>query len=145
MKASNFLFAAVAICSFFMSCTKDKDDDCRSPVCDRLVVVDGDQYLTAPDDQLTIISVELAGDCLKINFASSGCSGSSWKVKLIDSEAVLYSDPPQRNLRLSLNNQEMCDAYIGKEVTFDIKRLRVNGNRVLLNITNSGSQILYEY
>ena len=145
MKTLNFVFAFVMISLSLPSCTKDKDDCHQSPDCDQFVIIDGAQYLTAPDDQLTIVSAELTDDCLRIKFASSGCSGSSWKVKLIDSETVLYSDPPQRNLRLSLKNQELCDAYIGKEITFDISVLRVNGNRVLLNITNSGSQILYEY
>jgi hypothetical protein len=44
-----------------------------------------------------------------------------------------------------LKNDELCAAVIGKEMTFDISQLQVNGNRVLLNITNSGDQILYEY
>lgn len=127
----------------FASC--DKETDNLSAVCDQSVIISSDKYTDAPNDALTIVSTELNGDCLKINFASGGCSGNSWVVKLIDSGVVLYSNPPQRNLRLSLKNQELCDAYIGKEITFDVKDLQVNGNKVLLNITNSGDQVLYEY
>jgi len=68
-----------------------------------------------------------------------------WFILKDELKIVLYSNPPQRNLRLSLKNQEMCDAYIGEKITFDVKNLQVNGNKVLLNITNSGDQILYEY
>jgi hypothetical protein len=64
---------------------------------------------------------------------------------LIDSEAILESNPPQRNLRLSLKNEESCEAIINKEVSFDISKLQVDGKKVLLNIFNSSGQILYEY
>ena len=82
---------------------------------------------------------------LKINFSSGGCRGYTWELKLIDSEIILYSNPPQRNLRLSLKNEELCEAYITKELTFNVKKLRVDGNQIILNITNSDDQILYEY
>lgn len=143
MKILKLLIGTIIIGLTLTYC--DKETDNSSTVCDKSVIVDEDQYNNEPNDQLTIISAELDNDCLKINFASSGCSGSSWEVKLIDSGVILYSDPPQRNLRLSLKNQELCDAYIGKEITFDISDLRVNGDKVLLNLTNSGDQILYEY
>ncbi|WP_372934257.1 hypothetical protein [Mariniphaga sediminis] len=143
MKVLKLLLGTIIIGLTFTYC--DKETDNSSTVCDKSLIVDKDQYNTEPNDQLTIISAELDNDCLKINFASSGCSGSSWEVKLIDSGIILYSDPPQRNLRLSLKNQELCDAYIEKEITFDISDLQVNGDKVLLNLTNSGDQILYEY
>ncbi len=143
MKAIKLIIGTIIIGLSITSC--DKETDNFSTVCDQSVIVSKNKYSTAPNDQLTIISAELNDDCLKINFASSGCSGSSWEVKLIDSGVILYSNPPQRNLRLSLKNREMCDAYIGKEITFDVKDLQVKGNKLLLNITNSGNQILYEY
>jgi len=144
MKVLRLLLGTIIIGLTFTYC--DKETENSSTVCDQSVIVDKDRYNTGPNDQLTIISAELDNDCLKINFASSGCSGSSWEVKLIDSGAILFSNPPQRNLRLSLKNREMCDAYIGKEIAFDISDLRVNnGDKVLLNLTNSGDQILYEY
>ena len=82
---------------------------------------------------------------MKINFSSSGCNGDTWELKLIDSEDILESNPPQRNLRLSLKNEESCLAYITKELTFDISNLQVNGNKVQLNLTNSDKNILYKY
>ena len=82
---------------------------------------------------------------MKINFSSSGCGGETWEIKLIDSEDIMESNPPQRNLRLSLKNEEVCLAIVTKELTFDISNLQVGGNRVQLNITNSEETILYEY
>ena len=143
MKTLKLLFEIIIIGLSSTSC--DKENDNLSTVCDQSVIISKDKYSTAPSDQLSIISAELNDDCLKINFASSGCNGSSWEVKLIDSGVILYSDPPQRNLRLSLKNQELCDASIGKEITFDVKKLQLSGNKVLLNIINSENPILYEY
>ncbi len=135
----------VVISLFFVTLTAcDKEDD-NSINCDKQVVISADEYNTAPTDQLTINNLEINGDCLKINFSSGGCSGDTWELKLIDSEIILYSNPPQRNLRLSLKNEELCEAYITKELTFDINELQVDGNQILLNITNSDDQILYEY
>lgn len=143
MKVLKLLLGTIVTGLLFVSC--DQETDNLSAACDQSVIISNEKYTDAPNDPLTIVSAELNGDCLKINFASGGCSGNSWVVKLIDSGVVLYSNPPQRNLRLSLKNHELCDAYIGKEVTFDVKDLQVSGNKVLLNITNSGDQVLYEY
>ncbi len=126
----------------FISCNNDDDD---SSNCNQVVIVSSEQYESAPNDQLFINTLELNGDCLKINLSSSGCSGDTWNLKLIDSESIMESNPPQRNLRLSLNNEEDCEALITIELTFDVYDLRVDGNKVLLNITNSNDQILYEY
>jgi hypothetical protein len=143
MKTLQFIVGAMITGLLLTSC--DKETDNLSTICDQTVIVSKEKYNSAPNDQLTINSTEINADCLEINFASSGCSGSSWEVKLIDSGIILYSNPPQRNLRLSLKNQELCDAHIDKEITFDVKDLQISGNKVLLNITNSGDQILYEF
>ena len=111
--------------------------------CTKAPVISAQAYSSYPNDPLTIDSVTLVGDCLKIRFSASGCSGSSWEIELVDSGYLLESYPPQRRLRLSLQNNELCDAYITKEVTFNIRSLQTEGDRVLLNIGNY--QILYQY
>ena len=113
--------------------------------CDMATLISESEYANAPDDQLTINNLEITRNCLRINFSSGGCDGQSWEIKLIDAGVVMESFPPQRNVRLSLRNQELCDAWIGRELTFDISNLKVEGGPVYLNITNSGDQILYEY
>jgi len=57
---------------------------------------------------------------------------------------IAESLPCQRQLRLSLNDLGMCDAYFEKEISFNIEDLQIQGDHsVLLNI--SGKTILYEY
>lgn len=127
-----------------LSCSKDDDDE--NPVnCDFETVISSEQYANAPSDQLIINRLDINDNCLKINFSSGGCSGDTWGLKLIDSGDILESLPPQRNLRLSLKNEELCEAYITKEITFDISNLQVEGNQVQLNITTGDKTILYEY
>ena len=126
------------------ACDDYTETDCFT-ACSQPVIINADEYQNAPNDALEIVNVQLEGDCLVIRFESGGCDGNSWGIKLIDSEAIMESYPPQRNLRLSLKNQEPCDAIVIKEVAFNISSLRLIYDKIKLNITNSGDQILYEY
>ena len=69
-------------------------------------------------------------------------------INLIDSEAIWESFPAQRSLIFSLENKELCLAYITKDISFDISSLQLNNQTsLLLNIENGENdfQILYEY
>jgi len=125
-----------------------KCDDCKPRTeCDQITIVDAGLFDTAPDDGLAIQGVELQGDCLAITFSSSGCDGSRWVTKLIDSEAVLESFPVQRVLRLSLQNDEECDAVITRTLSFDLRPVQLEAyDRIILNIDGyEGERILYTY
>lgn len=117
----------------------------NSSHCDLKTIIDSEQYLNAPSDRLSINSLEIEDNCLTIRFSSGGCGGLTWEVKLIDEGIILESNPSQRNLRLSLKNDELCEAYRTKTISFDISNLQIPGNRVVLNITNDDSKILYKY
>lgn len=129
-----------------IGCSDDDDNATPDPIlCDFNTLISAEQYANAPSDGLVINSMDIEGDCLSISFSSSGCDGNTWVVALIDSESVFESAPPQRNVRLSLENNEVCLAIVPKELSFDISGLQVVGGSVLLNVTNSGESILYEY
>ncbi len=135
------LFLIVAFPFIFFACEKDE----TKPKNDRKVIISPELYKTAPQDQLTINSVKIEGDSLKINFTSSGCSGDRWDVKLIDSGAISKSIPPYRHLILSLKNDEECDAVITKDISFDIRDLQVEGTPVYIDIEGSDTKLLYKY
>lgn len=116
-----------------------------NPDCPLSVIVSENEYNNAPDDELSIVSASITGDCLNIEFASSGCDGSTWEIKLLDANVIMESYPVQRNLRLSLKNIEECDAVIARSISFDLRPLQLNYDKILLNLTNSGDQLLYEY
>jgi len=140
-KTLMFLSLLLAVCS---ACEDPTVVDPTSD-CDALAIISSTDYLDAPIDQVTINSAVINGNCLQFNFSASGCSGDDWELTLIDSDAIMESSPPQRNVRLSLTNPELCEAYITKEMSFDISNLQVDGNAVYLNITNNDVQVLYEY
>lgn len=130
----------------FSACNKDNNTIKPSnSICDFETIVSSVAYRDAPLDYLVINSLEIIDDCLVVAFSASGCDGNTWVVKLVDSEEIFESYPPQRNLKLSLSNQEDCEAFITKEMSFDISNLQVDGNQVQLNITNAEESILYEY
>ena len=134
------IVALLAISTF--SCSNESTQPTNNG---SMVVISQEQFLNAPTDPLIINSLEIIDDNIKINFSSSGCNGDTWVVKLIDSEAVLESIPPQRNLKLSLENKEVCQAVITRDLTIDISSLQVDGNQVELHFVNSDLKVLYEY
>lgn len=125
-----------------LSCSNDNGN---SNNCEFKTVISDEQYRNAPSELLTINDVEIYSNCLRIDFSSSGCNGDTWELNLIDSGAILESFPPQRMLRLILKNEELCEALVTKQLTFDISNLKVDGNSVLLNVEGYEDKISYEY
>lgn len=144
MKPIKITISLFLIAIIGLSCSKD--DNNNSSNCDLDLIICPIQFGDRPNDEVTIEAVGLNGDCLNITYSASGCDGSSWTVLLIDSSEVMESDPPQRHLRLSLDNNEECDAYITKTKSFDISAIQSNEyNRIILNLDGYSGSILYEY
>lgn len=133
-----------------ISCNKNDDDNliaCEPSIkCDKCILIDRDLYLQTNTDGYTITNIQIDQDCLEIEFASSGCDGSSWEIDLVDLGAISETAVPQRDLKLKLINLEDCEAYITKTISFDLKPLRLlNSEAVNLKITNYNNLIRYEY
>jgi len=144
MKSSHIIFFILSSLFVTISC-QDNTDSTLAPYCDEEVIISKSEYQSATTDGVTILDLAIEGDCLSVSYGASGCSGDSWKLKLIDASEIMESLPPQRNLVLSLDNNEACAAYFTKEVTFDISALQVGEGEVRLNITNTNEEILYSY
>lgn len=138
-----------------MSCDKDDDNsvktaktemnDVRLVSCGFKVLIDSELYRVGSDSPLVINNLELKDNCLKVNYSSGGCNGDTWEIQLIDSGGVSKSNPVQRYLKLSLKNEEECEAYITKEISFDISNLKDNGESSVLNIEKWNTPIVYKY
>lgn len=139
------IFTLMLMGVFMLSCSNDDDNVSVTPNCDTQTIIDAQQYANVTLDQITINSLEIVDDCLTINFGASGCDGNSWTPTLIDANVILESFPPQRNLKFIINNQELCQAYFTKEVSFDVSGLQVLGGSVQLNLANTADGILYTY
>jgi hypothetical protein len=143
MKRFLLVLSVLGISLFQFSC-KDKGGEEAS--CDSIVISSENLFTNAERDHVFIDEVKLNGDCLEFTYSSSGCDSKSWIVKLIDSETILESDPPQRNLLLSFKNDEKCLAYFTENMSFDISNLKIKGeNKIILNIENSNKTITYQY
>ena len=156
-----FLFLAaalVAVMFTFTQCDKISElfDKPTKPTssCDQKVIICNTLFENTSNQlPVNIMEMEIVGDCLKIKFSASGCDGRTWVVKLIDSDKVYffyslhYPHPPERYVRLSLDTEEFCRALITKEISFNIKDLRVKGhNKVRLSLSDIPEHtILYEY
>lgn len=131
------------------------NEDGLSKNCQLSTIISAEEYKNAPSDNLTVSNMEIMDDCLTISFSSGGCDGKSWEYKLIDSnniEFLVTTDESstgslaQRTLRISLKNDEDCEAIITKTTSFNISNLRVEGeNSVELNIANDISSVIYKY
>ncbi len=128
------------------SCTK-KETDPIEPIissCEQNTTISVELY-QSESDSVNIDSLMIDGNCLNIYYGASGCDGNSWEVQLYDSGNILESSPPQRNIRLVMNNPEICEAYFTKETSFDISNLQVEGSQLLLNLSDTDLQVLYDY
>ena len=113
--------------------------------CGDQAIVNEEDYVLAARDELVINRLVIQDDCLTVSISAGGCDGESWEVRLIGSEAVLRSLPPQRPMLLSLNNREECEAFITREYSFDITPTKAGGSAVWLNFIGTEQMILYEY
>ena len=111
--------------------------------CGNVVLIGNDAYNSANADHLTINNIELIGNCLSVNYSSSGCGGSTWILQLIDSGAVMESDPPQRMLRFNFINDEECEAHFEKSSSFDISSLKANEEEIILHIAGWDEAFVY--
>lgn len=109
------------------------------------VIINKDLYKNVKTDNYTIKNASINGDFLTVTIVSGGCSGNSWIVSLVDSENILESKPPQKELKIELINKELCYAIVTKEFVFDITKLREDGNAVILNIAGWQKKITYNY
>ena len=139
MKTISFLIFSVLCLS--LSCKKDE----KTPSSEKSIIISNDAFDTYPNDPLIISAVSISGDYLQIGFYSSGCDGKSWIIELVGSADILYSDPPQRQIRLSLKNNEICQAVFGKTMTFNLKPSRISSGEIILNLTGWNSPIRYKY
>ena len=133
----NLFFIAITLFAVgtFMACNDEQEDD-NLLTCDQQTIINATEYATATTDAVSIQSLEIVENCLSITLSSGGCDGNSWQVRLVDSGSIAESLPPQRSLKLLLENQEVCLAYITKTISFDIQELEAEGEvSMLLNLS----------
>ncbi len=139
-------YFSLPILACFLTACPVKNCNYVPPVCQGTdAIIDDGLYKNGPVDHLTILDAEIIGDSIFIEFGSSGCDGSTWELFLVDANVIMKSKPEQRNIRLSLKNKELCEAYFTKTISFNIKPLQIQSNKIYLNLKYWNKELLYEY
>ncbi len=112
--------------------------------CDNIVEIDEDLYNNSTEENYTIKNVSWNGTCLKIEFESGGCNGTTWETRLIDQGVVMESFPVQRNVKMILKNEEVCLAIAWQEHSFDMDPILGQHDKIYLNIEGYDKQVLIE-
>jgi hypothetical protein len=125
------------------SCKKDKIID-NHLTNGKDILISNSLYADSPNDYLLISNAVIENDSLKISFSASCCSGKNWVIGLVGSADILYSDPPQRLIRLSLENTEACLAVCGRTAVFNLEPAQIQGGVIILDLQGWGS-LKYNY
>lgn len=113
--------------------------------CSLLAIVDNEQFANAPNDPFGFESVTIDGDCLEVTYSyGGGCE--EVVMKLIGREGIMKSDPPQRNIRMSLDDIDNCEALITTSRNYDLTPFRESGgNEIILRLDGWDESINYKY
>ena len=131
------------IFTFILCSCGDPIEDSQN--CDLRTIVDDNQYNKANEDYF-INDAVLEGDCLNIALSASGCDGTTWGFDLYASSAIAESWPVQRYIRLSITNDELCDAVIEQTISIDLTPLQVDAyDQMNINLSGFDQQIHYTY
>lgn len=140
-------FCAILIMFCFMNilCEEENYNVVDGP-CDFVTIIDKTKYDSLESASFKLENIQIIEDCLTLTVRASGCDGNSWAYHLVDSGAVAESSPEQRFLKFQLKNNELCEAYIAKTISFDLKPLQVSGsNEIMLHIEGLEPSLKYKY
>jgi len=109
-------------------------------------IISSEDFSAVSTSNYVITKLEINEDCIEITFGSSGCGTELWKEHLFSVDDFYTIFPLQRDLKMELINEESCEAYFIKTVSFDLKPLQIDGQNIIpLNIYGWNEQVIYEY
>lgn len=133
-------FMLLLISFSFTNCTvEEKENDCSS------ITVISDELYNSPSDPHEIVDATIIDDILKLSIVyGGGCKEVC--ADLIAQEKTSESDPLQRNLNIFFVDNDMCEALITENWSFNLKSLQVEGeNEIQLNLEGYPEPIIYSY
>ncbi|MFX1536891.1 MAG: hypothetical protein ACFFDI_21955 [Promethearchaeota archaeon] len=126
------------------------DNQAQKIIIDNVI---GFYYQNAPRDPLSINSIELNNDILKVKVSfGGGCKEHNFA--LIASRGFMESDPVQVNVLLSHNaNNDVCEALITQDLAFDLSPLKEawqqvyqqTSGTITIHLEGSSEQLQYTF
>ncbi|MFS4492407.1 hypothetical protein [Maribacter sp. 2308TA10-17] len=145
------LIVILLITHFLQFSCSEENQEPISALCDHLVIVDSNIFQNRSDDDGTgrnafeIINAEINNDCLSLTIQSGGCNNGTWHLDLVDADRVAETAIPQRDLKVFLDNTELCNALTTMTISFELTPLRINDKLIILNLEKWGEQLEYRY
>lgn len=114
--------------------------------CGNQVIEDSLRYDTISNTSFSLSSVDVTEDCLSFELSASGCDGSTWLVNVVDAQAIAYTNPISKDLKVEFKNNELCTAVFTKQYYFDLHPVQESTDTIInLNIVNGSTSVLYVY
>lgn len=109
------------------------------------IFIDSDIYHEAESDDFHLEEARITGDSLEVRIRYGGGCGEV-KLRLAGMEEVLDSDPPRRKIRLLLEDNDPCEAFIAETFYFKLSAFQIAGSsRTGLLLSDWDGSLLYEY
>lgn len=108
-----------------VACSDDKDEkDIDNTSCSNSVIIDQDLYQSTKSSHYDVLNAHIEEDFLVVTISSNGCNGEDWQVCLIEADNLEEHDLLKRNLKISLVNNQFCEALIAREFSFDLRPIK---------------------
>jgi hypothetical protein len=131
---------------FVLGCNSDDEPTIENKCNVLSEIISSQEFSTVSTSNYAITKVEINEDCIEITFGSSGCGTELWEEHLFSVDSFYTIFPLQRDLKMELINQDLCEANFIKTVSFDLIPLQLEGQDLLpLNIYGWNEQVIYEY
>ncbi|TRZ42431.1 hypothetical protein [Robertkochia solimangrovi] len=133
------------------SCRNDDDNAATASCtdngsCDRCIRISNELYHQTNTMYYNIENASLNGDCLEITIGAGGCNGETWDIELVDSGSIIETGVPQRTLKIKFESSELCEAYLHKTISFNLKSIQLaNYSEIGLLLSGYEDVIFYEY
>ncbi|OJJ23132.1 hypothetical protein BKI52_01915 [marine bacterium AO1-C] len=109
------------------------------------IIVDNNLFANAPNDAFKLISVQINDNHMELEVEYAGGCGDV-NFKLIGNEEVKESAPPQRAIRLSLQDDDDCGTMLRQKLSFALNPAQVQDyNELLLQLQDWTDPLSYKY
>lgn len=146
MKTKSLLLLGALTVSLWSCEENDTVCSCQDPTpCDQLAKSDNGLYENGPADQHFINEAAIEGDCLYLTFQyGGGCESIDYQ--LLSNDNILYAQPPQRSIRLALDEDDPCEALPQVEASFNLEPLQLeNTDTLILKLEGWEEDLAYVY
>ena len=116
------------------------------------IVIDETKLNSIESDEFAISSASVQNDSLKVVVQYGGGCGLA-TFELITDGAFMESDPVQLNVTLSFDDKDDCEAYITKEISFDLRNLaqhyqnsyQLSTGTIIIHLQNYSGELIYSF